>query len=240
MVPIYRAKKIDSDEFVEGSYIEAIQSIIPTKLDFSIKNGKIDIHYSEFNKIKVIDPTTLAIHFPDMLDSQGNKIFASLREDGKGGDCTFMENSYNIDTKVFNYELSAYRIKPEEPKFKVGDWVSNRQITSIIKQIIRTSNNSDSLTVGNEQCGINVMLKTDVELWQPKAGEWCWFYNSLTATPTLSKLISIESIYERPEIYLAETPSCVSKTSYGYSSSMGFKYCEPFIGQLPTSLKENT
>ena len=33
-----------------------------------------------------IDETTLAIHFPDMLDSQGNKIFASLQEDGKGGD----------------------------------------------------------------------------------------------------------------------------------------------------------
>lgn len=33
-----------------------------------------------------IDKTTLAIHFPDMLDSQGNKIFASLQEDGKGGD----------------------------------------------------------------------------------------------------------------------------------------------------------
>ena len=26
-----------------------------------------------------IDETTLAIHFPDMLDSQGNKIFASLQ-----------------------------------------------------------------------------------------------------------------------------------------------------------------
>ena len=33
-----------------------------------------------------IDKTTLAIHFPDMIDSQGNKIFASLQEDGKGGD----------------------------------------------------------------------------------------------------------------------------------------------------------
>ena len=33
-----------------------------------------------------IDETTLSIHFPDMLDSKGNKIFASLQEDGKGGD----------------------------------------------------------------------------------------------------------------------------------------------------------
>lgn len=89
--PLFRAKKIDSDEYVEGSYIEAIQSIIPTKLDFSIKNGKIDIHYSEFNKIKVIDPTTLSIHFPDMLDGQGNKIFASLQNYRKDNDI-FMED----------------------------------------------------------------------------------------------------------------------------------------------------
>ncbi len=33
-----------------------------------------------------IDETTLSIHFPDMLDSKGDKIFASLQEDGKGGD----------------------------------------------------------------------------------------------------------------------------------------------------------
>ena len=33
-----------------------------------------------------IDKTTLAIHFPDMLDSQGNKIFASLQKNGRGGD----------------------------------------------------------------------------------------------------------------------------------------------------------
>ena len=33
-----------------------------------------------------IDETTLAINFPDMLDSESTKIFASLSEDGRGGD----------------------------------------------------------------------------------------------------------------------------------------------------------
>lgn len=41
---------------------------------------------SEVNTAEMIDISTLSIHFPDMLDSQGNKIFASLSEDGKGGD----------------------------------------------------------------------------------------------------------------------------------------------------------
>ena len=53
-----------------------------------------------------IDETTLAIHFPDMLDSQGNKIFASLQEDGKGGDLidnfNFQEK-YRIQTAIYKY-----------------------------------------------------------------------------------------------------------------------------------------
>ena len=43
-----------------------------------------------------IDKSTLAIHFPDMLDSQGNKIFASLQEDGKGGDIVKDDEYYGI------------------------------------------------------------------------------------------------------------------------------------------------
>lgn len=73
-IPIYRAKKIDSDEYVEGFYVEV---------------GSAGHIYN--NDLKgfgayLIDSTTLAIHFSDMLDSQGNKIFASLSKDGKGGD----------------------------------------------------------------------------------------------------------------------------------------------------------
>ena len=74
-IPIYRAKKIDSDEYVIGWYSEPI--VIESKLYLSITNKDGTFR---------IDTSTLAINFPDMLDSQGNKIFASLSEDGKGGD----------------------------------------------------------------------------------------------------------------------------------------------------------
>lgn len=71
-IPIYRAKKIDSDEYVVGQYLGY--------------KGYPTI-FNEYGLDGVnIDETTLSIHFPSMLDSQGNKIFASLREDGKGGD----------------------------------------------------------------------------------------------------------------------------------------------------------
>ena len=70
-LPIFRAKKLDSDEYVIGFY-EGWE-----EKHFIVTSPK------EFFKI---DPATLSIHFPDMLDNQGNKIFASLQEDGKGGD----------------------------------------------------------------------------------------------------------------------------------------------------------
>ena len=74
-LPIFRAKKIDSDEYVMGWYSSPI--IIEGKTYLSITNK--DGEYR-------IDTTTLSIHFPDMLDSQGNEIFASLQKNGRGGD----------------------------------------------------------------------------------------------------------------------------------------------------------
>ena len=84
-IPIYRAKKIGSDGYVIGYYSPAydIHHYIITDLGV---DTKVNVVYQMSTNIHKIDPTTLAIHFPDMLDSQGNKIFASLSEDGKGGD----------------------------------------------------------------------------------------------------------------------------------------------------------
>ena len=84
-IPIYRAKEINSNEYIKGT----------GTTDFlNINNISGFEHYNDGTRLWLwsnyfwieIDPTTLAIHFEDMLDSQGNKIFASLSEDGKGGD----------------------------------------------------------------------------------------------------------------------------------------------------------
>ena len=91
-IPIFRAKKLDSDEYVMGWYSSPI--IIEGKTYLSITNK--DGEYR-------IDPTTLSIHFPDMLDRQGNKIFASLSEDGKGGDII----EYNGKKEVVKYSIGT-------------------------------------------------------------------------------------------------------------------------------------
>lgn len=84
MIPIYRAKKIDSEEYVEG-YLEPSFDKNMCECWAIRTTTQRNPHYWG-QDLYEIDPTTLAIHFPDMLDSEGNKIFASLSEDGKGGD----------------------------------------------------------------------------------------------------------------------------------------------------------
>jgi len=77
-IPIYRAKKIDSDDWVEG-YLTNDFWIGIDQRDYTIYNVQKEKSYR-------IDIGTLAIHFTNMIDKNGKKIFASLSEDGVGGD----------------------------------------------------------------------------------------------------------------------------------------------------------
>lgn len=95
-IPIYRAKKIDSDEHIEfesfykyDNKYYAITRIINQTVDGWFTNVQIPL-------TQKIEPSTLSIHFPDMTDSQGNKIFCSLSEDGKGGDIMKDDEYYGI------------------------------------------------------------------------------------------------------------------------------------------------
>lgn len=86
MIPIYRAKKIDSNEYVKGWYTDPL--IIEGELYISITNKSGTFR---------VDKTTIAMHFKDMIDAKGSEIFASLQEDGKGGDIFITENSNTRD-----------------------------------------------------------------------------------------------------------------------------------------------
>lgn len=92
-IPIYRAKKIDSDEYVEGYLVEDKSVFYIYRNHTMISNLHQPYFAGEAQSLDEIDLSTLAIHFPDMLDSQGNKIFASLSEDGKGG-CVMRDDDY--------------------------------------------------------------------------------------------------------------------------------------------------
>ena len=89
-IPIYRAKKKNNDEYIQG-YLLSKNIIVTT--EYYYPQGIPSETEKKFNNI---DQSTLAIHFPDMLDNQGNKIFASLSEDGKGGDIMKDDEYYGI------------------------------------------------------------------------------------------------------------------------------------------------
>jgi len=106
-IPIYRGQKIDSDEYVEGDFVHTPDN---DEIENVYQIFKRDIVCGDMEIAPDIDPSTLAIHFPSMIDSEGTKIFASLSEDGKGGDISsngmfvFIQNSrgttlMNIKTK---------------------------------------------------------------------------------------------------------------------------------------------
>ena len=73
-----RAKSIYSDEYLISEDI---------KFELGLMYFRIN------GKWKECDKDTRSINFEDMLDSQGNKIFASLNEDGKGGDIVKIRDS---------------------------------------------------------------------------------------------------------------------------------------------------
>jgi hypothetical protein len=64
-IPIFRAKKMDSDDYVEGIGIED-----NTLIEYIFQRSS----YSSENiaKISEIDLSTISIHFPDMLAEDSN------------------------------------------------------------------------------------------------------------------------------------------------------------------------
>ena len=101
-------------------------------------------------------------------------------------------------------------------EFKVGDWVRNKYDGKITK--CRGYINND-LSACFINCGINnyeFQLHVDnVEPWQPKEGEWCWFKKRTELTPNVCELIRF------------------------YFDNSYISDCEPFFGELPWFLKES-
>lgn len=66
---------------------------------------------------------------------------------------------------------------------------------------------------------------SDVELWQPKKGEWCWFQFAQPKTVNYQILSKFKL-------------SSPCGRYYEDINGMCFDFCEPFIGELPSFLKE--
>lgn len=108
-------------------------------------------------------------------------------------------------------------------QFKIGDWLQviaghERPIGSLFKV---------------ESC-LTRYRATDVKLWQPKEGEWCWFWNTQKDL-TLQKFWKMEQNYFIVAFYEKHK---IDGIAFYDINDKHFKNCEPFIGELPSFLKE--
>lgn len=200
-------------------------------------------------------PTDYTWHLTDKLYIINDEYveFRKALAEGKTIQCNAKEGENDIthaayghtwwaDTTEFKYAITFYRVKPDEPKFKVGDWARVKTDTFEYDGTARISKGVKRLSKSDMWLFSENHYKCNpdnyIEHWQPKPDEWCWFWNEPSDIPILAKLISIEYFLERPTEYKIKTPSYISETVYSCMTYMYFKNCEPFIGQLPTILKE--
>ena len=107
----------------------------------------------------------------------------------------------------------VYRIKLDEPKFQIGDWIT------------------DGIEVWQHKENCNVKDQSSWSLWKPKTGEWCWVYDDITKVPVLRKFVCFDNDFNAPLKHIVE--------NHDGSSTLPYKHIEPFIGVLPLKI-ENT
>ena len=120
-IPIFRAKKLDSDEYVIGFLLQDCFGFYIIQTDNALRCGTLNQEAIE------IDHQTLSISFSDMLDSQRNKIFASLGENGKGGDIIKLDD--NIKTAIWCSKTQAIMLYSKQ---------TGSSILSLYKDDIKT------------------------------------------------------------------------------------------------------
>ena len=99
MIPIYRAKSKEQ----ENIYVEGLLICVDEETNLCTIRTKDDYIGGE---VCYLD--TLSINFSNMLDVKDDKIFASLNEDGKGGDILFdMEYEYTLSFDGLKFMLQG-------------------------------------------------------------------------------------------------------------------------------------
>jgi hypothetical protein len=143
-IPIYRAKKIDSDEYVEGFLYQDIICYIPSNEVKSDEYKKALDEESWFimdnmGRNEMIAISTLAIHHPNMLAqdsdryfSNGEKdlrVFASLQLEGKGGDLVGYVDGH------INYKVAERYVISEDGVLFLRDIIPSIKKYTLDKEI---------------------------------------------------------------------------------------------------------
>lgn len=106
---------------------------------------------------------------------------------------------------------------------KVGDWICNNgaHMNGLNKGTFKVDHSWLTSRPGGNTCRTG--KDEDFYPWQPTKGEWCWFWTG-NDIPVLGRFEKQSRQY-----------FSIDHGSSGY----GFAHCEPFIGTLPSHLKDN-
>lgn len=126
-------------------------------------------------------------------------------------------------TDMLNYKIEELRIKPDEPKFKVGDLVellhtNNPRLIGVVKKL--------DISQAFIEWGNSRSWKSFDKLifWQPKEDEWCWYKHLLV------KVINVDKRDDGIIRYVVSAPMYAEQ----YSGAISL---EPFTGTLPSFLE---
>ena len=109
MIPYYRAKSNER----KNTYVEGLLVGVDEELNLCTIRTKDDYIGGEICYLH-----TLSINFSNMVDVKGNKIFASLSENGKGGDILFdMEYEYTLSFDGLKFNLQGLFSQPSFNEF---------------------------------------------------------------------------------------------------------------------------
>ena len=104
--------------------------------------------------------------------------------------------------------------------FKPGEWVD---IPSL---------NTEPVQYRSDLCHLGL------ELWKPKPGEWCWFWNDNNYLPNIRQFSTCLKTIDGTIIHLIKQDKSAG-ILMSHCGIEGYTHCEPFIGQLPTTIKDN-
>ena len=124
---------------------------------------------------------------------------------------------HEVQEPNFILHPTCYRIKPDEPKFKVGDFV--RYIRAHAPRALEINNiNGNRYYFTNSEMSC---LEHELEPWTPVKGEWCWFYDK--SSNKYSHLAKFNEMWKNKFRSTTDTP---------------WQFCEPFLNSLPSYLKD--
>ena len=193
------------------------------EFDYFLNEGKILYKHIHSNAWWNEDPWNYSpSYITAIIINDEYSIYRKALAEGKT--IEYLGQSSNVWHEVpepdFNLHPTCYRIKPDEPKFKVGDFVTHESL-KITRQITKVDDDFIYFKEGSWALPHVEGFSNKLILWTPVKNEWCWFYDSKSSKST--------ALAKFNEMW---------KNKFRSTTDTHWNFCEPFLNSLPSYLKD--